>query len=193
MKLLAVVLACGVGAAAASNVTKAQADAFQKKLIRMAQLAEVRSDPNRETRVTQDEVNSYLHFSAGDQLPVGVTDPSVTIQRDGRLGGRAVVDLDRVRRQRGTGGWLDPTSYMTGRLAMTATGVLITEGGRGRFRLETAAIASVPIPKALLQEIVSYYTRRDDLPDGLNIDDPFELPAAIQRIDTSEGSATIVQ
>ena len=178
---------------AAANVSREQAAAFQKKLTQIVQHAEARSDRPRETPVTEAEVNSYLHFSAGDQLPVGVTEPSIGIQAEGRLTGRAVVDLDQVRRKKGSGGWLDPMSYLTGRLPLTAAGVLQTHEGRGKFTLESAAISGVPIPKPFLQEIVSYYTRTPDTPNGINIDDPFDLPAEIQKIQVEPGRATIIQ
>ena len=84
-------------------------------------------------------------------------------------------------------------SYLTGRLPVTARGLLETDKGRGKFTLETAAISGVPIPKAFLQEIVSYYSRTSDFPTGINIDDPFDLPAKIQKIDVQPGRATIVQ
>jgi hypothetical protein len=51
----------------------------------------------------------------------------------------------------------------------------------------------VPIPKSFLQEVVSFYSRSSDFPNGINIDDPFELPAEIQKIEVLPGRATIVQ
>ena len=42
----------------------------------------------------------------------------------------------------------------------------------------------MPIPKSLLQELVSYYTQSPDMPNGVNLDAPFELPAQIQRIES---------
>jgi hypothetical protein len=189
----AVAVGIFVTGVAAANVSREQAAAFQKKLTQIVQHADARSDRPRETPVTEAEVNSYLHFSAGDQLPVGVTEPSIGIQAEGRLTGRAVVDLDQVRRKKGSGGWLDPMSYLTGRLPLTAAGVLQTHEGRGKFTLESAAISGVPIPKPFLQEIVSYYTRTPDTPNGINIDDPFDLPAEIQKIQVEPGRATIIQ
>lgn len=194
MKALVVVLAAGLSFAAAPNVSQALAAAFQQKLVLIVQQGEAeRPGRPRQTTITEPEVNSYLRFKAGDQLPVGVTEPSIGIHEGSRLSGRAIVDLDRIRRQKGSGAWLDPVSYLTGRLPVTASGVLRTEGGRGRFELETAAVSGVPIPKAFLQEMVSYYTRSADLPNGLNIDDPFTLPAEIDRIDVQPGQAVIVQ
>jgi hypothetical protein len=193
MKLVALVLAGVLTIATVLTPTREQAASFQKKLEQILLNSESRSDRARETAVTDGEVNSYLRFSAGDQVPVGVTDPSIAIEGQGRLNGRAIVDLDVVRRKRSSGGLFDPMSYLTGRLPITAVGVLETHDGRGKFTLETAAISGVPIPKGFLQEIVAYYSRSADFPNGINIDDPFDLPAEIRKIEVQPGRATIVQ
>lgn len=193
MKAVALVLTGGLMFAAAASVSRAEAEAFQKKLTLIIQKAESVNAGSLSTTVTEGEVNSYLRFSAGDQIPVGVTDPSIAIRGEGRLSGRAIVDLDVIRRKRGSGSWFDPTSYLTGRLPVTASGVLRTERGRGTFELETAAVSGIPIPKSFLQELVSYYTRTADTPNGIQIDDPFDLPAGIDRIDVAQGHAVIVQ
>ncbi len=179
--------------AAPTNVSQQQADAFQQKLTQIVRHAESTSDRERQTILTEGEVNSYLRFRAGSQLPVGVTDPSIGIQGQGRLNGRAVVDLDVIREKKSSGGWFDPTSYLTGRLPVTASGVLHTKDGQGRFVLETAEVSGIPIPKTFLQEIVSFYTRTDDNPRGINIDDPFALPAEIRSIAVDKGRAIVVQ
>jgi len=194
MRLLAAALATGLlTGAAAAQVTPDNARSFQRKLAAIIQNGEAPASAERRTTVSEAEVNAYLRFGAADRLPVGVTEPSVGIESRGRLNGRAIVDLDLIRQQRGTGGWLDPVSYLTGRVPITASGVLETNAGRGRFTLETAEVAGVPIPKPVLQEIVSFYTRTPATPHGIDIDAPFELPAAIQRIDVERGQATIVQ
>ena len=195
MKLLAVALAAGLAAATAASapVSRQQAEVFQQKLDKIVKQGESRSDRERPTEVTEVEVNSYLAFKAGDQLPVGVTEPSIGILERGRLSGRAVVDLDVIRKKKSSGGWFDPTSYLTGTLPLTATGVLRTMDGQGRFQLESAAVSGIPIPKSFLQEIVSYYTRSASDPDGIGIDDAFDLPAEIRRIDADSGKAVIVQ
>ena len=194
MKLTGVVVvAAVVTTAAVANPTREQAATFQKKLEQILLNSESRSERPRETLVTEGEVNSYLRFDAGAHVPVGVTDPSIGIVGQGKLNGRAIVDLDVIRQKRSSGGWFDPMSYLTGRLPITASGVLETHEGRGRFTLETAAISGISIPKSFLQEIVSYYSRSSDYPNGINIDDPFDLPAEIQRIDVQPGRAAIVQ
>ena len=182
-----------VAAAGVANVTREQAASFQKKLDQILINGEQKAERARETTLTEGEVNSWLHFSAGDRIPTGVTEPVITIRGAGRVHGRAVVDLDVVRRQRSSGGWLDPRSYLTGRLPVTATGLLDTNDGRGKFTLETATVSGVPIPKSFLQELLSYYSKSEDYPNGIDMDDPFELPAAIQRIQVETGRAIVVQ
>jgi len=71
--------------------------------------------------------------------------------------------------------------------------VLETKSGRGRFDLQSATLAGVPVPKAILQELVSYYSRTADHPDGVRLDSPFELPAKIQQIEVGQGQAVVVQ
>jgi hypothetical protein len=124
---------------------------------------------------------------------VGVVDPTVTIVGPGRLSGRAVVDLDAVRKQKAPTSLLDPMNYLMGRLAVSAVGTLKTADGVGRFALESASVGSVPIPKILLQEIVSYYSRTPEKPGGISLDDPFALPARIREIQVERGQAIIVQ
>jgi hypothetical protein len=71
--------------------------------------------------------------------------------------------------------------------------VLRTRNGRGQFELQSASVSGVPLPKFLLQEIVSHYTRAEDRPNGIRLDDPFTLPASIKQIDVGQGQAVVVQ
>ena len=89
---------------------------------------------------------------------MGIVEPTINALGEGRVGGRAVVDLDAVRKQKQRG-WLDPLGYMTGRLPITATGRLATKEGVGTFMLESAEVSGVTIPKTVLQELLSYYSR----------------------------------
>jgi len=97
-----------------------------------------------------------------------------------------------VRKQKQRG-WLDPVGYLSGRLPVTAAGRLITKDGKGQFQLESAEISGVTVPKAVLQELVSYYSRTPENPAGIDMDAPFELPARIREIRVGSGSSTIVQ
>jgi hypothetical protein len=152
-----------------------------------------KKQPRRRTVITENELNAYFQFDATRDLPVGVVNPAIAIQPNGRLWGRAVVDLDAVRKASPPRGLLDPKNLLMGRVPLTATGVLTTSNGTGQFALESAAIGNLPLPKLLLDEVVSYYTRSESRPGGYTTDDRFPLPAAIREIQVTRGQAVVVQ
>ena len=192
--VVAAVLACVAQLSAQSGVSKLDATRFQAKL---AQIEKTGATPRkgtaaRTTQVSDAEVNSYLRFLAGSQVPVGIVEPMLHASGNGRVSGRAIVDLDAVRTQKKRA-WTDPLGYLTGRLPVTASGTLTTKEGVGRFTLESAEISGVTIPKSLLQELLSFYSRTPETPAGINMDEPFQLPAAIREIRIGTGTAAIVQ
>lgn len=189
--LIAVCLVAGTTLGAANPVTPQLADAFEKKIAVVQANASAKAP--KPTQFTEAETNSFLKFKAGPLLPTGMTEPVITMHGAGRVTGRAVVDLDIVRQKQSSGGWFDPTSYMTGKLPVSAVGRIVTTGGQGRFELERAEISGVPVPKSLLAQMVNYFTRTADNPAGSSIDDTFELPAEIQRIEVATGRFTVVQ
>jgi len=182
-----------VGVEADVRATKRDAASLKQKVAAITAHGETSSKVARRTIVTENEVNSYLVYEAGPQIPVGVVDPSITVVSPGRLSGRAIVDLDAVRKQKAPTSLLDPMNYLMGRLAVTAVGTLKTADGVGRFELESSSVGSIPIPKILLQEIVGYYSRSPEKPSGISLDDPFPLPARIREIQVDRGQAIIVQ
>jgi hypothetical protein len=54
-------------------------------------------------------------------------------------------------------------------------------------------VSGVPIPKTLLQELLSHYTRSNERPQGYRLDDPFALPSNIRQIEVGQGRAVVVQ
>lgn len=175
------------------RASRRDAELLRQKVAAISAQGERPGRTERRTTITENELNSYLVFDAKEQIPAGVVEPSVTIVGTGRVSGRAVVDLDAVRRAKASASILDPTNYLTGRLPVTATGVLTTQNGSGRFQLESATVGGVPVPKLLLQEIVSYYSRTPANPSGIGLDDPFALPSRIREIHVERGQAIIVQ
>ena len=178
---------------AAIPLTTRLADSFEKKIVAVQANAGTTSKTSRPTPFSEDETNSYLKFKSGPLLPTGLTEPVITLHGEGRVTGRAVVDLDVVRQKQSSGGWFDPTSYLTGKLPVSAVGRIVTADGKGRFELERAEVSGIPVPKSLLAQMVNYFTRTAANPGGATIDDTFELPAEIRRIDIATGRFTVVQ
>lgn len=176
-----------------ARTSKKDAALLKQKVATITAHGEKAIKQPRKTILTESEVNSYLVFDAKEQLPAGVVEPWVTALGPGRVSGRAVVDLDAVRKSKNPTSLLDPMNYLFGRLPVTATGTLKTSNGVGRFELESASVGSIPIPKLLLQEIISHYSRTRESPSGLSLDEPFALPARIREIQVERGQAIIVQ
>jgi hypothetical protein len=175
------------GSMTADVLTPQLADAFAKKIVLVQGNAGKKAAKDRATTFTQAETNSYLKFQAGSLLPTGLTQPEITMLGQGRVTGKAIVDLDVVRQKQGSGSWFDPTSYLMGKLPVTASGRIVTWDGKGKFELESAEVSGVSIPKSLLAQMVNFFTRTADNPKGSSIDDTFELPAEVRRIDVEPG------
>jgi hypothetical protein len=181
--------------AADVKLSRQQSDSFNTKVFQIAALGGQRTAQNsaRRTPITEAELNSWFAFHGQPLVPQGIAEPAISMVGQGRVSGRAIVDLDVVAKKRASGGVLDPWSYIGGKMPVSVTGLLHTRDGVGRFQLETADVSGVPVPKVVLQEVVAYYTRTEDHPRGVNMEDPFELPAGIRQIEVGAGQAVVVQ
>jgi hypothetical protein len=192
LALCGVLLASATLAGAASTWSRADADAFQTKLVQIATNGLAERPTSRKITVLEREVNAYLSVHAKQELPPGVVDPVIGILPDGRLTGRATVDLDAVRSQKERG-VLTPWTLLRGSVPVEAIGTLRTSQGVGAFTLESATVGGVPVPKTILQELVAYYSRSESQPDGVDFEAPFRLPSRIREIQTRQGQALVVQ
>jgi hypothetical protein len=169
-------------------------EAFKQKVAAITAFGNHPSRQPRQTALSERELTAFLLEDGGLlQLPAGVVAPTLAIVGPGRFVASAVVDLDAVRRQRNPAHLLDAMSYLSGRLAVSATGLLTTSNGVGRIQVESAEVGGVPIPTLALQEIVRYYSRSLEKPQGISLEDPFQLPANIREIQVVGGQAIIVQ
>jgi hypothetical protein len=183
----------GAGLSVTGQNVRQDARSMREKVETITAQAERPTLQVRRTTVTEQEVNAFLLYDTGLQLPAGVVEPAVTIVGPGRVSARALVDLDAVRREKSPTSFLDPTYYLTGKLPVTATGLLRAANGVGRVEIESAAVGNIAVPKLVLQEIVSYYSRTPENPRGIGLDDPFALPAKIREIQVQRGLAIVIQ
>src|ERR671923_1754319 len=112
--LAAIVCAITMKTMADQRFTKQEADRFQGKLSRIVEFGnQPRNRGSRlATPISDAEVNSYLRYNAKTQVPVGIVEPTLNAMGEGRVSGRAIVDLDVVRKKKQRG-WLDPMAYLT--------------------------------------------------------------------------------
>jgi hypothetical protein len=180
-------------AAADNPRSRADADQMLRKIAIIATHGLSTQPAARRTPVTESEVNSFLEYHARSEMPPGVLEPVVTIEEAGHLRGRALVDLDEVKKANAGEGGLGMLTLLSGRVPVEATGTLRTSNGVAQFELEQALVNGVPVPKALLQQVVSYYSRTPENPEGIDLEAPFPLPVNIRQIETLKGQAIVVQ
>jgi len=173
--------------------TQAESASFVRKMLAIERLGAVRATAPRLTAITERELNAYFRYDMRDQFPAGVTEPTITILGDGRVTASALVDLDAVREGQSSSGWLNPMRFLSGRVPVTASGVIESQRGTARFLLDTVDVSGVPVPKSLLQQVLSFYSRSPENPQGLNLDDAIELPSRIREIRVEPGQAIVVQ
>lgn len=192
-----IVLLAGATAAPAQDAAaRAAAASMHQKLTAIATRGALSVSPTplpvQRTSFTDRELNAFFRVNGPEFLPAGLVDPQVTIDRAGQVRFKAIVDLDLALRPKERG-WLDPLAYLGGKVEVAGAGALHAANGRGVFRLDNATLGGVTIPRSVLQEIITFYSRSDELPRGFQLDEPFELPSAIRAIETAPGRATVVQ
>jgi len=178
---------------AALQPSKEKGDSLARKIDAINKNAATEPVRSKSTPMSELEVNSYLAFNVKDKIPRGLANPEVRIVGDGQLAGRVYVDMDEFKRHRSSGGLWDPLSYITGQVPLTARGVLRTKDGKGQFQLASAEIHGVPLPKPIVQELVSFFSRTPENPQGFNLDAPFNLPAKIRDVAVNHGEALVAQ
>jgi hypothetical protein len=177
----------------AVQLSKEDGDRLERKIDDIAKTgAAPRPQPKR-TPVSESEINSYLNINFKQKIPKGLTNPEIAMLGNGALAGRVLVDLDEFNRTRGSQGLMDPLAYLSGKVPVTARGVLRAQDGKGRFQLGAAEIHGIALPKQVVQELVGYFSRTPGNPHGFDIDAPLDLPAKIREIAIDKGEAIVTQ
>ena len=150
-----------------------------------------KAEPVR-TAFTDAEANAYLQVEGPKFLPMGITAPSISMGEGGRVMAQATIDLDVVRltKQRGL---LDPLAFVTGAVEVVVTGFVVARDGVGMGSLESASVAGIPVPKRVAEELLRFYTRTPERPQGFGLDDSFDLPAQIRSVNVEAGRVTVTQ
>ena len=192
-----IVLSLSLVAAAATvhgaTASRQQADSLARKITQITERGSQTAPAGvRKTEVSEDEVNSWFVYRGRPYLPDGVTNPTLAMIGDGTMRGAVTVDLESVGKQKSGGGGLDLLSYL-GKVPVEVIGTLRAHDGRGQFEVKSAEVAGVPVPKAVLQQLLSRYASSPDDKKPISLDASFELPAKIRSIDVGRGQLVVVQ
>lgn len=166
---------------------------LQAKIDAVVKNAAANTPKPREVSISEREANSYLVFNLKEKIPQGLANPEITMIGDGALAARVLVDMDEVKRRRQSRSLIDPLNYLSGQVPFNARGILRTREGRGQLYLRSADIGGVPLPKPLLQELVGFFSRTPQSPNGFDIEAPFDLPSKIREISVGSGESVVIQ
>ena len=161
------------------------ADRMHQKLEAIVRFGAIPRLETQSTVIEEGEVNAYLQQYLREEIPPGITSPTLQILGDNRLSATATLDLDAMNASRPPSEGFDPIRVLRGSLNAKVSGRLVTENGSGRFELESAELGGIPLPRALVSQLVSRY--------DVNIDDPFDLPSSIREIRVEPGQVTVLQ
>lgn len=192
ISLPAVCLAA-LSAAAPLQISKEEGNRLERKIAAIIENAAADPVRPKQTAVPENELNSYLNINLREKLPRGLSEPTVALIGNGNVGGRIFVDMDDFKRRRRSAGIMDPLNYISGRVPVTATGAVRSKHGKGQFQLMSAEIHGVPVPKPVVQELVTFFSRTPENPRGIDIDAPFKLPANIRELVINPREATVIQ
>ena len=188
-----VLLSLSASSSFAVALSQEDGNRLQAKIDAIVKNAAADPPKPRKFPIAEREANSYLVFNLKEKIPKGLAEPEITMVGDGALAARVLVDMDEVKRRRQSRSVIDPLNYLSGQVPVNARGLLRTREGRGQLYLRSADIGGVPLPKPLLQELVGYFSRTPQNPNGFDIDAPFDLPSKIREISVGAGESVVIQ
>ena len=148
--------------------------------------------PPLRTTFTDREMNAYLAVEGPSFLPDGIAAPRFAAGAGGRVTARALVDLNTVRLAP-PGGFLNPLALLSGAVEVVATGTIAADKGQGTAHFESGTIGGIPVPRTIVEQLLRFYTRTKERPQGFGLDSPFELPAGIRCVVVDAGRVTVTQ
>ena len=187
--------AFALAAANAQDASRADSAAMASKIARMQEIAAHPRPPKAEplrTTFTDREMNAYLQVEGPSFLPTGIADPQVSTGEGGRVTARATIDLDAVRLSQPRG-LLDPLAFVRGAVEVAATGFIVAGNGSGTAVSNPPRSQALPYRSASREEVLRFYTRTPERPQGFSLDDTFDLPAQIRSVTVDAGRVTVTQ
>ena len=148
-----------------------------QKLDTLARRSQKKKPPREKTvTVTEAELNSYLNLTLAPKIPKGITDLVVRMDRD-RLAARALVDLSEVQGQIPAGSMGGLLAFLSGKVPLEAAGrATPTESGFGAFSIEEVQLSTIPIPVAVVEQLIGSATKSTEGPRASTSTRPSACP-----------------
>jgi hypothetical protein len=198
MTLIACLWGCGAvepakfSAAPMDEVQENPSERARQKIEQILDNGSRSSVSPRTTSLTEEELNQFLLLHMKEIMPQGLSDPHVRLIGNNILIARMVVDMNEYkRRRRGRG--LGPLALLSGKVPVTARGVLQARDGQGQFTLQGSEVSGVPLPPAFVREMLTALSRSRRNPEGYDVERPFALPANIREVTIHPKEAVVLQ
>jgi hypothetical protein len=195
MRVVALVAAACVAAAGAGaqapppGPTVAAAESLARKLTTIEARKREKVTKPGTVEVTEHELNSYLNLKLKEDMPTGISDVQVSMQRE-RLQATGQVDLDKLDVKKGASPF-SPLNLLSGKVPVLLRGRLEGQDGFGNVQIEEVQLATIPVPVSVLGRLIATSTRSERNPEGFDINAPFRFPYSVKRVRIEPGRALL--
>jgi len=181
----------GTGETTAS-ISQAAADSCNLKVKSLEDFAANSSaTQSQTTRLSQNEINSYLALDLSSKFSPGLKSLQLTFEEGNLLQALALIDFDKLE--------MAPTkpfahliaNMFSGIHQLTLRGGIVAQAGKASFRLGDARFDGNALPGFLVEEILTAVGRRQNPPfDPLH---PTQMPYHIEQVDVHSGYIIVRQ
>lgn len=190
--VLAAPVAQGAQRSASANpapYTRAEADTLDRKFDDLSERHKSgKVARGKSLLVTEQELNAYLNLSPSVKMPRGLSDVVVRLEAE-RIHATGLLDLEKVRDKMPNLSPLSPLYWLSGQVGVLLRGRVLNDDGFASIEWEDVRVGNVPVPIALLHQIVSSTTKNESYPDGFDIRAPFALPYSMRQVRIQPGRA----
>ncbi len=148
------------------------------------------SGKERTTRITEEEINSYLTLSPDSEYQTCLRALKMTFKQD-VLEGLASVDFDCLKEIPSKSVPKYISLLFTGTHVITGRGKILSDDGEGQVQLEQARFDGRMLPNLLIEEVVEAVCESQD--SSFNPLQPSRLPYSIKRITVHPGYIIVYQ
>lgn len=144
--------------------------------------------PGEEVALSEEEINSYLHYVYAEELPNGVRGMRVRFSRD-TANVRGYVDIAKLAAEsNGPSGFF--LRLLRGERLMDARVRYVSSNGEARIDVESLKLDGREMKGVLLDWLVNSYVAPNM--DGFALGEPVEIGHNIERIKLEAGQALVI-
>ncbi len=139
-------------------------------------------------RISESELNSYVHYEMEPYFPPGFSKVHLQLQPS-RPHGTAEVDFDKLKVSLKTPPNPFISYFLRGVHTLGVEGTLSASNGVGQFHLETVTLDDLVLPEPVVEFLVDHYLKSRY--PGVAIDRSFALGFGIDKLNVESGSVLL--